>query len=102
MADESLTLEETAAIADAMASHLQRDQQRQARMQQRARDRAAWRALERAALPPFVASAEASARGLVFGPGGLDALLAFPLHVEAATRWFAARGAAGPHALVDA
>ena len=57
MADESLTLEETAAIADAMASHLQRDQQRQARMQQRARDRAAWRALERAALPPLLAGA---------------------------------------------
>jgi ADP-ribose pyrophosphatase YjhB (NUDIX family) len=49
-------------------------------------------------LPPFTGhDAEASERGVVYGPGGLDALFAFPLHIEAARRYFAARRVDGPH-----
>ena len=49
------------------------------------------------ALPPFVPSSETSERGLVFGPGGLEAVFAFSLHVEAAQRYFSQRGISGPH-----
>jgi ADP-ribose pyrophosphatase YjhB (NUDIX family) len=52
------------------------------------------------ALVPFVPSSESSERGLVFGPRGLDALFAFPLHVEAVRRFYAALG--GAHADGDA
>lgn len=48
-------------------------------------------------LGAFTPSNETSERGLVFGPEGLDALFAFPLHVEAVKRWFASRGVTGPH-----
>lgn len=51
-----------------------------------------------AALPPFHHDAETSERGLVFGPDGLDEVFAFPLHTEAARRYFATHGIAGPHA----
>jgi len=51
-----------------------------------------------AALEPFAPCPESSERGLIFGPGGLDDLIAFPLHVEAARRWFAARGVSADHA----
>ncbi|HVJ92731.1 MAG TPA: NUDIX domain-containing protein [Labilithrix sp.] len=40
---------------------------------------------------------ETSERGLVFGPAGLDEVFAFPLHVEAARRFFAARNIDGEH-----
>ena len=50
------------------------------------------------ALPPFAPDAETSERGLVFGPDGLDEVFAFPLHVAAARRYFAAQGITGPHA----
>jgi len=50
------------------------------------------------ALPAFHQDAETSERGLVFGPDGLDEVFAFPLHVEAARRYFAARGITGAHA----
>ncbi len=53
--------------------------------------------LEGASLPPFTVTSETSERGLVLGPEGLDELLAFGLHAEAARRWFAARGVTGPH-----
>ncbi len=49
-------------------------------------------------LPPFHQDAETSERGLVFGPGGLDEVCAFPLHAEAARRYFAERGITGSHA----
>jgi ADP-ribose pyrophosphatase YjhB (NUDIX family) len=49
------------------------------------------------ALAPFTPNAEVSERGLVFGPAGLDDLFAFSLHVEAARRWFTARGERGAH-----
>ena len=52
--------------------------------------------VDHAALPAFVANAEVSARGLVFGPEGLDAICAFPLHVQAAEHWFASQGVGGP------
>lgn len=48
-------------------------------------------------LPRFEATDETTERGAVFGPGGLDEVFAFPLHAEAARRWFAARGATGAH-----
>jgi len=50
-----------------------------------------------ASLAPFAPDAETSERGLVFGPSGLDEVFAFPLHVEAARRFFAERGIAGSH-----
>lgn len=48
-------------------------------------------------LAPFTPSAETTERGLVFGPEGLESVFAFPLHVAAARRFFAARGVVGPH-----
>ena len=53
--------------------------------------------LASASLPPFEPSPETSERGLVFGPQGLDEIFAFPLHVLAVERWFAARNARGAH-----
>lgn len=41
---------------------------------------------------------ETSERGLVFGPDGLDDVFAFPLHAEAARRFFEECGVRGPHA----
>ena len=51
-------------------------------------------------MKPFTPDSEASERGLVFGPDGLDEVFAFSLHVEAARRYFAARGVTGPHGFV--
>lgn len=53
--------------------------------------------LQAATLPPFPQNVEASERGLVFGPAGLADVFAFPLHVQAAERYFAAHGQSGPH-----
>ena len=53
--------------------------------------------LESGALAPFVESHETTERGLVFGPDGLSEVFAFSLHVEAAARYFSARGITGPH-----
>ena len=53
--------------------------------------------LDASTLPPFPKNAEASERGLVFGPEGLAEVFAFPLHVRAAERYFAAHGQTGPH-----
>jgi ADP-ribose pyrophosphatase YjhB (NUDIX family) len=50
-----------------------------------------------ASLGPYTPDAETSERGLVFGAGGLDDVFAFPLHAEAARRFFAERGIAGGH-----
>ncbi|HVV84017.1 MAG TPA: NUDIX domain-containing protein [Kofleriaceae bacterium] len=58
--------------------------------------------LDRGALGPWAPGAETSARGLVFGPGGLDDVFAFPLHAEAARRWFSAQRLTGPHAFTEA
>jgi len=49
------------------------------------------------ALPAFAANHEASERGLIYGPGGLADVFAFPTHVEAARRYFAERNVTGPH-----
>ncbi|HEX8108266.1 MAG TPA: NUDIX domain-containing protein [Kofleriaceae bacterium] len=49
-------------------------------------------AIDASALPPFLPSAEVSQRGIWFGAGttgGPDDELAFPLHAEAARRYFA-------------
>jgi ADP-ribose pyrophosphatase YjhB (NUDIX family) len=49
-------------------------------------------------LPPFVPNSEASERGVIYGPDGIDGIdggLVFPLHVDAARRYFAARSIRG-------
>ncbi len=54
------------------------------------------------ALPPFTPNSEASERGVIYGPEGIDKSdtgLVFPLHVEAARRYFAARSIRGPDGL---
>jgi ADP-ribose pyrophosphatase YjhB (NUDIX family) len=56
----------------------------------------------RAALEAFEASAEAAERGVVYGPGGLSEVFAFPLHVHAAQMWFAAQKLDGPHRFAPA
>jgi ADP-ribose pyrophosphatase YjhB (NUDIX family) len=50
-----------------------------------------------AELPPFASNSETQERGVIFGPGGLDAHFAFPLHAEAARRYFATRGITRDH-----
>lgn len=52
------------------------------------------------ALPGFTPDAEASERGIIYGPGGLEDVFAFSLHVEAARRYFAQRGVTGAHGFV--
>lgn len=51
--------------------------------------------VDAAAFEAFEPTSEVTERGVVFGPDGLDEVFAFPLHVEAARRWFAARGIEG-------
>ncbi len=58
--------------------------------------------LDAAALGPYEGDSETLERGLVFGPDGLDEVFAFPLHVEAARRFFAERSLTGAHAYVQA
>ena len=53
--------------------------------------------VEAAALQPFAPDHETLERGLVFGPAGLSDVFAFPLHVEAARRFFAPHGVTGEH-----
>ena len=53
--------------------------------------------IEASRFPPFAVTHETTERGVVFGPDGLAALFAFPLHVRAAERFFAARDQRGPH-----
>jgi len=53
-----------------------------------------------AALPPFTPDGEASERGLIFGPDGLDEVFAFSLHVEAARKYFARHRVTGAHGFV--
>jgi ADP-ribose pyrophosphatase YjhB (NUDIX family) len=48
-------------------------------------------------LPAFAGDKENSERGLIFGPKGLEDIFAFPLHIEAARRFFAARNVDGDH-----
>lgn len=46
----------------------------------------------------FTGDAETSERGIIRGPDGLDEVFAFPLHAEAARRYFSNRGVvSGPH-----
>lgn len=53
--------------------------------------------IDAASVAPFAGDQETLERGLVFGPAGLDAVFAFPLHVEAARRYFATQGIDGAH-----
>ena len=57
-------------------------------------------AMAATALPAFTSDHEASERGVVFGPDGLDDVFAFSLHAEAARRYFATRGVRGAHGFV--
>jgi ADP-ribose pyrophosphatase YjhB (NUDIX family) len=54
-------------------------------------------AIEASALPPFTPNEEATERGIFFGArdGGGDGELGFPLHAEAARRYFAQHGDGG-------
>jgi ADP-ribose pyrophosphatase YjhB (NUDIX family) len=55
-------------------------------------------AIDASALPPFAPGAEASQRGVWFGAGatgGPDDELGFPLHAQAARRYFARAGSRG-------
>ena len=54
-------------------------------------------AMPASALPAFTSDTEASERGLVFGPDGLDDVFAFSLHADAARRYFAHRGISAAH-----
>ncbi|MDB4931017.1 MAG: hypothetical protein JWM10_3501 [Myxococcaceae bacterium] len=54
-------------------------------------------ALDVGDLPPFTANHETAERGVVLGPDGLDAVVGFSLHAEAARRWFAGLRIGGPH-----
>jgi ADP-ribose pyrophosphatase YjhB (NUDIX family) len=58
--------------------------------------------LSRSALPPFVPNAEASERGLVYGPRNLSEIFAFPLHARAAELFFSSIGVDGPHGYTQA
>lgn len=58
--------------------------------------------MEAAALGAYTPDKETSERGLVFGPDGLDDVFAFPLHAEAARRFFKERAIAGAHDYVQA
>jgi ADP-ribose pyrophosphatase YjhB (NUDIX family) len=57
--------------------------------------------IDRADLPPWTPNPEASARGVVFGPDGLDEVFAFDLHATAARRYFGERGLRGPHDFIE-
>jgi ADP-ribose pyrophosphatase YjhB (NUDIX family) len=54
------------------------------------------------ALPAFAGDKENSERGLIFGPRGLEDVFAFPLHTEAARRYFASLGVSGDHGFTAA
>jgi ADP-ribose pyrophosphatase YjhB (NUDIX family) len=56
------------------------------------------RPIDVSGLGSFEANNETSERGLVFGPKGLEDVFAFPLHVEAARRFFKAHSIEGEHA----
>lgn len=51
-------------------------------------------------LGAFTPNAETLERGLIFGPDGLDEVMAFPLHTQAVRRLFQSRGITGPHGFV--
>lgn len=55
-----------------------------------------------AALGAFTPDKETSERGVVFGPDGIDEVFAFPLHAEAARRFFKDRGVIGNHDYMNA
>jgi ADP-ribose pyrophosphatase YjhB (NUDIX family) len=57
-------------------------------------------AQDASALPAFVRNDETEERGVVFGPKGIRDVFVFPLHIEAAERWFAARGNDDAHGYV--
>lgn len=53
--------------------------------------------VDASAIGAYQPNHETSERGLVFGPEGLADVFAFPLHIEAARRFFASRSIEGAH-----
>lgn len=53
--------------------------------------------VDSASFPKFTQTNETSERGVIFGPEGLGEVFAFPLHAEAARRFFAEHGISGAH-----
>lgn len=49
-------------------------------------------------LPPFQPNHETQARGVIWGPGGIDQDFVFSTHIEATKQYFAREGLTGPHA----
>lgn len=58
--------------------------------------------VSKSALPPFQQNTETLERGVIHGPTGLEDVFAFSTHIEAAQKYFAARGITGPHAFTAA
>jgi hypothetical protein len=58
--------------------------------------------LERASLTAFTPSTESQERGVIHGPQGLEDVFAFPLHIQAARKWFESQGLTGPHRFTPA
>ena len=58
--------------------------------------------LERASLAAFTPSTESQERGVIYGPQGLEDVFAFPLHIQAARKWFESQGLTGPHRFTPA
>ena len=58
--------------------------------------------IDASALGTFTPDHETSERGLIFGPGSLEEIFAFPLHIQAAARFFAERAIVGAHSYATA
>lgn len=54
--------------------------------------------LKLAELPPFQPNHETQARGVVWGPEGIETDFVFSTHIEATKMYFAREGITGPHA----
>jgi len=50
---------------------------------------------------PFTPDTETAERGVIFGPGGIEEVCAFSLHVDAIRRYFGERGVTAPHGYVQ-
>lgn len=58
--------------------------------------------ISRSALPPFQVNTETAERGVIHGPAGIEEVFAFSTHIEAAQKYFGARGITGPHGFTAA
>lgn len=53
--------------------------------------------VDAASVAPFTPNHETQERGLIYGPGDLAAVFAFPLHMRAAEKYFASAGVTATH-----